>query len=185
MSELRPNENEIDNSNETQNEVLTAKNEQASEQVSQPEETPAIDIEAVREKLLEQPEAPLELPVDASPEGDQPIYIDRAMKRVSLNNELKLIRTKLTKNQRLLSKSMHQPVISRVSNAAAHTITRPVGLLGGGILAFSGSLIYLLFSKYVGIRYNYLIFIMLFVLGYAIATAIELLSKASKPTKEN
>ena len=185
MSEFKPNNNELEKTSENRNEVLSAENEKASEQAAQPEETPAIDIEAAREKLLEQPEALLELPLDASPEGDQPIYIDRAMKRVSLNNELKLIRTKLTSNQRLLSKGVHQPTIRRLSDVASHTITRPVGLLGGGVLAFCGSLIYLLFSKYVGLRYNYLIFIMLFVLGYAIATAIELLSKASRPSKEN
>lgn len=185
MSEFRPNENETEQTSENQNEVLPTENEKASEQLTQPEETPAIDIEAAREKLLEQPEVPLELPVDASAEGDQPIYIDRAMKKVSLNNELKLIRSKLSTSQRLLSKSVHQPTIRRVSDVAAHTVTRPIGLLGGGILAFCGSLIYLLFSKYVGIKYNYLIFIMLFVLGYAIATAIELLAKASRTSKEN
>ena len=185
MSELKPSNNELGKTSENRNEVLSAENEKTSEQASQPEETPAMDIETVREELLEQPEVPLDLLTEDSPESDQPIYIDRAMKRVSLNNELKLIRTKLTSSQRLLSKSVHQPTIRRLSDVAEHTITRPVGLLGGGVLAFCGSLIYLLFSKYVGLRYNYLIFIMLFVLGYAIATAIELLSKASRPSKEN
>ena len=185
MSELKPSNNELGKTSENRNEVLSAENEKTSERASQPEETPAMDIETVREELLEQPEVPLDLLTEDSPESDQPIYIDRAMKRVSLNNELKLIRTKLTSSQRLLSKSVHQPTIRRLSDVAAHTITRPVGLLGGGVLAFCGSLIYLLFSKYVGLRYNYLIFIMLFVLGYAIATAIELLSKASRSSKEN
>ncbi len=185
MSELKPNNNELGKTSENRNEVLSTENEKNSEQASKPEETPAINIEAVREEILEQPEALLEQPLEDSPEDDQPIYIDRAMKRVSLNNELNLIRTKLTSSQRLLSKSVHQPTIRRLSDVAAHTITRPVGLLGGGVLAFCGSLIYLLFSKYVGLRYNYLIFIMLFVLGYAIATAIELLSKASRSSKEN
>ena len=183
MSELRPNESELNETLENQNEVLSTENEKAIDQIEQLAETPEIDIEKVREKLLEQPEAPLELPVDASSDGDQPIYIDRAMKRISLKNELKLIRSKLTNGQRLLSKGVHQPTIRRVSEVSAHTVTRPVGLLGGGILAFCGSLIYLLFSKYVGIKYNYLIFIMLFVLGYALATAIELLSKALKGLK--
>ena len=186
MSEFSPSEHESDiAATEHAAEEHRPEQEQPAEQAPRPEETPTINIEDAREKALEQPETPLELPVDSSPEGDQPIYIDRAMKRISLNNELKLIRAKLSSGQRLLSRGVHQPTIRRVSDVAAHTITRPYGLLGGGILAFCGSLLYLLFSKYVGLKYNYLMFILLFILGYALATVFELLYKASHPPEKH
>lgn len=185
MSEFTPSEHESDKSPGLDPESFSQDQERAVEHDTQPEETPELDIKEVRQKILEQPEVPLELPIDASSEGDQPLYIDRAMKRVSLNNELKMIQSKLPTGQRLLSQAIHRTTIRRVSDISSRTITRPVGLLGGGILAFCGSLIYLLFSKYVGLKYNYLIFILLFVLGYALATAIEFMLKASRnPSKE-
>lgn len=185
MSELRPQQYEQDETLNQSSESYQPDLEQPAEAEPRPKETPVIDIEAAREKLLEQPDVPLELPVDASPEGDQPMYIDRAIKRINLNNELKLIRTKLSSSQRLLSRGVHQPTIRRVSDVTAHTVTRPVGLLGGGVLAFCGSLIYLLFSKYVGLKYNYLVFILLFILGYALATVIEFLLKAYRSPKQH
>lgn len=187
MSELTPNQHELNTSSGQSAESFKPEQEQHAEEAPKVEETPTIDIEATRKEVLglERTDAPLELPIDASPDGDQPMYIDRAMKKISLNNELKLIRAKLPSGQRLLSKGVHQPVIRRLSDTAAHTLTRPVGLLGGGILAFCGSLIYLLFSKYVGLKYNYLIFIMLFVFGYALATFLEFVLKAVHPPKED
>ncbi len=185
MSEFTPSDHELNQPDQSA-ESYQPNQERPAEEESKSKETPKIDIAETRQKILEleQPETPLELPVDGSPEGDQPVYIDRAMRRISLNNELKLIREKLTSGQRLFSKGVHQPTIQRVSDASARTITRPIGLLGGGVLAFCGSLIYLLFSKYVGLKYNYLIFVMLFVLGYLLATAIEFALKATRTTKE-
>jgi hypothetical protein len=185
MSEFTPAGHEPDKFPEQTSESYRPDQERPAENKSRPKEAPKLDIEAIRQKVLEQPEAPLELPIDASPEGDQPAYIDRAMKRVSLNNELNLIRAKLTPGQHILSRGVHQPTIRQVSDISARTITRPIGLLGGGVLAFCGSLIYLLFSKYVGLRYNYLVFIMLFIIGYLLATAIEFLFKATRLTKED
>ncbi len=184
MSEFTPPGHELKQHDQTAESYKQAQ-EQSSEENLKPEETPKINIEEVRHKVLEleQDENPLELQLDKSPEVDQPIYIDRTMKIASLNNELKLIRAKLTSGQRLFSKSIHQPAIRRISDVSARTITRPSGLLGGGVLAFCGSLIYLLFSKYIGLRYNYFIFIMLFVIGYLLATIIEFVLKASRTTK--
>jgi hypothetical protein len=142
-----------------------------------------IDIDKARAKVLEQPPQHLALPIDDSTDANQPQYIDRTIKSISLKNELKAIRQKLPLDQKLLSKTIHQPIIRRSSEATAKTIARPVGLLGGGILAFIGSLAYLFFAKYIGIKYNYLVFIMLFVLGYVLASILELLTKSLSKTK--
>ncbi len=150
-------------------------------------EAPKLDVDTIRQEvqLLEQPEQPLELPLDDSPEGDQPVYIDRAMKKLTLKHELTQIRTKLPAGQRLLSKVIHQPTARRVNEVAARTVTRPVGLLGGGILAFCGSLVYLLFTKYVGLKYNFFVLVLLFIVGYLLTTLIELLTKLVRPQKQD
>lgn len=173
MSENQPKEIENLKTSETsQNKPET--NLQIEHQPTGSKEQ-SIDIEDVRAKLLEQPDTPPALPYDDSPEGNQPQYIDRIVKSESLKKELELIRSRLPFSQSIFSKATHQPLISRSSDLSAKTIARPSGLLGGGILAFCGSLAYLLFSKYVGMRYNYLVFVFLFVLGYGISIAVELL----------
>ena len=139
-----------------------------------------IDIEKVKQLALEQP-APLEsLPLDDSEEGKNFQYIDRAVKSLGLKKELSQIRQNLPATQKLFSKTVHQPIIRKLSNVSAQTITRPYGLLVGGIFAFLGSLAYLLFAKYIGIKYNYLLFIFLFLAGYITATLIELITKLIK-----
>lgn len=143
-----------------------------------------IDINEARVKVLEQPTVRLALPVDDSTDGDQPQYIDRAMKSISLKNELSSIRQKLPFDQKLLSQAIHRPIVKKTSEIASKTITRPVGLLGGGIFAFFGSLVYLSFTKYAGVKYNYLIFLMLFVLGYIVASMLELISKSFVKNKQ-
>ena len=139
-----------------------------------------LDIDEARTKILEQPPTVLELPVDDSPDGNQPQYIDRAIKAIGLKKELKSIRQKLPASQKLLSLAIHQPIIRKTSELGARTISRPSGLLGGGILAFFGSLIYLLFDKYIGLTYNYFIFILLFVTGFILSIFIELLVSTFK-----
>ncbi len=142
-----------------------------------------INVKEVRERLLEQPDIPLELPYDDSPEGNQPQYIDRKVKAKTLKKELEEIRSNLSLTQKVLSKVIHQQTISKLSDIGAKTIARPSGLLGGGILAFCGSLIYLLFTKYVGMKYNYLIFIFLFLSGYLITLATEFLIRSFRRQK--
>lgn len=128
-----------------------------------------------------EPSAPLALPVDDSKDGDQPQYIDRALQKIGLNQQLKQIRRKLPASQRTLSKVVHQPVVKAVSEVSAKTITRPSGLLGGGICAFLGSSGYLYLAKHIGFQYNYLVFLLLFVGGFAVGLALELLLSLFRP----
>ena len=73
-----------------------------------------------------------------------------------------------------LSKVIHQPVIERVSEVAGATVARPSGILGGGLFAVLGSAILLYVTKHYGYHYNYLIFGMLFVGGFAAGMIVEL-----------
>ncbi len=177
MSEQFPQNNETKTAPEIDYGSLEKSNERPEEQNESRQESAAIDIEeARRQAYSQQPEVPA-LPLDDTADGDKPQYIDRAMRALSLRNELNQIRQRLPASQRLLSKTIHQPIVRKASDASAKTITRPYGLLGGGIFAFLGSLAYLIFAKYIGIKYNYLIFILLFVAGYLLASIIEIFTR--------
>ena len=182
MAEHFPENKEIKTAPEMDYGQLEDAAEKSVEALDDKHEAANLDIEEARKLVYDQPPEVPALPLDDSPDGDKPQYIDRAMKALSLRNELNQIRQRLPASQRLLSKTIHQPVIRRTSEATAKTVTRPYGLLGGGVLAFLGSIVYLVFAKYIGIRYNYLIFILLFVAGYILASFIEAIAKLfSKP----
>lgn len=102
--------------------------------------------------------------------------INQDLKKITLQRELTQIRRKLSAPDRALSKIIHQPVVRAVSEASAKTISRPSGLLGGGIVAFIGTTGYLLLAKNLGFnRYNYVIFLVLFAAGFVIGMVLELL----------
>ena len=60
------------------------------------------------------------------------------------------------------------------SDALGKTVTRPSGLLGGGLVAFLGSGSYLYLAKHIGFQYNYFVSTVLFVIGFAIGLGLEL-----------
>jgi ParB-like chromosome segregation protein Spo0J len=101
--------------------------------------------------------------------------ITRADKQQAADRELQRVRRSLNVPARSLSKLIHQPTIRAVSEAAAGTISRPSGLLGGGLTAFLGSSAYLYWAKHVGIRYNYFIWLLLLVGGFMVGLLLEAL----------
>ncbi len=104
-----------------------------------------------------------------------PRQINRELKRLTLQRELLQIRRKLSLPQRTLSKVIHQPVVRLLSETADHTVSRPSGLLGGGLLAFAGTSFYLYLARHNGFRYNYLVFLLLLVAGFILGLLLELL----------
>ncbi|MFO0781920.1 MAG: hypothetical protein U0524_03470 [Candidatus Saccharimonadales bacterium] len=101
-------------------------------------------------------------------------HINKDLKKVTLQRELTQIRRHLSKRERAFSKVIHQPVVRAVSEASSKTISRPSGLLGGGIMAFVGSTGYLLLAKNLGFsRYNYAAFLVLFAAGFALGVFLE------------
>lgn len=147
------------------------------------ETKPAIDLEQHRQKLetnarnklqeLPPGQSELNLPVDDSSQGSQPQYVDRVIQAIALKTELSNIRQHLSFGQKLFSKTIHQPFIRTASELSAKSVARPSGLLGGGIFAFLGSLAYLLFAKYIGLSYNYLLAVLFFVFGFIVGVCIE------------
>ncbi len=103
---------------------------------------------------------------------DAPI---RESKKTVGQRKLKEVQRQLPARDRRLSRIIHQPAIRAVSEVAGSTISRPSGLLGGGIVAFMGSAAYLYFTRYIGIPYNYFVFALLFIGGFALGLLLELL----------
>lgn len=109
---------------------------------------------------------------DTAPQANT--FISRALKQQTFHRTLTRVRKQLSAPNRALSKVVHQPVVDAVSQATGKTIARPSGLLGGSIVAFVGSSVFLWMAKYYGFSYNYLLFAMLFVAGFALGMIIEL-----------
>ena len=99
----------------------------------------------------------------------------RESRKVVGQRQLAQVQRKLPARDRQLSKLVHQPVVRMISESAAGTVTRPSGLLGGGLVAFIGSTGYLYLTKHVGLTYNYFVFILLFVAGFGLGLALELI----------
>jgi hypothetical protein len=111
---------------------------------------------------------------DATPSA--PKTINRELRKITYKRELRHIQRRESAPDRALSKVIHQPVVRAVSEAAGRTVSRPSGLLGGGIVAFIGTTGYLYVAKHYGFEYNYLIFIGLFIGGFALGLAFEIVS---------
>ena len=90
------------------------------------------------------------------------------------------IRRNLNKKDKILSGFINNAAVEKISESASKTIARPSGFLGGAILAFIGSLSYLVFVKYVGISYNYLLFFGFFIVGFLIGILLELVIKLKR-----
>jgi len=102
-----------------------------------------------------------------------PTHINQELKSITLRRELQQLRRQLPAPQRALSKLIHQPIIRAVSEATGQTVSRPSGLLGGGLVAFIGTSGYLYLARHQGFTYNYTVFLALFVGGFALGLLLE------------
>lgn len=108
-------------------------------------------------------------------EPSPPTDINRELKQITLRRELQRIRRELPIPQRVLSRIIHQPIIRKTSEVVGQTVSRPSGLLGGGLVALLGTSGYLYLAKHIGFRYNYGIFLLLFAGGFALGLLLEFL----------
>lgn len=106
--------------------------------------------------------------------------ISRELKSMMRSRTLTRIQKELPAPQRTLSKIIHTKPVEVVSAIGEKTIARPVGLLGGGLFAFAGSVITFYTAKHYGFRYNLLLFFLLFVGGYMAASIVEGLARLVK-----
>lgn len=102
-----------------------------------------------------------------------PMHVDKSLRTITLRRELMLIRRQLSLPARTLSKVIHQPVIRAVSEGASKTVSRPSGLLGGGLVALFGTSGYLYLAHHMGFSYNYGVFGLLFIGGFVFGLLLE------------
>lgn len=107
-------------------------------------------------------------------EPQAPAHVNQDLAQATLQRELTHIRRHLSAPQKRLSKIIHRPVVSKVSEVSGKTIGRPSGMLGGGILAFVGCLSYLYLANHQGFRYNYGVFLVLFIGGFVLGVVLEM-----------
>lgn len=132
---------------------------------------------AIEREHLNAAEKPSQPPINS--------YVDQELKAITLRRELNLIRRKLPAPQRALSKVIHQPAVRAVSEGAGRTVSRPSGLLGGGITALLGTSAYLYLANHIGFRYNYGVFLVLFAGGFLLGLIIELAVKLARGKHRN
>ena len=104
-------------------------------------------------------------------------YVSSQLKAMGRQRTLNNVRRQMNAPSRWVSQVIHQPVIEKISDAAAPTLARPSGLLGGGFFALLGTSVLLYITRHYGYRYNYLVFIALFVGGFFAGLLLELLIK--------
>lgn len=100
--------------------------------------------------------------------------VDKNLKKKAYQKELHRIQTHLPKRQRAFSKVIHNKTVEAVSEVSGKTVARPSGLLGGGIVAFIGTLGLVIISRYLGFSYNFFVFLALLVGGFFLGLLIEL-----------
>lgn len=143
------------------------------------EADPALAVAKARASVAEtQTAAPQANPLaalqdDEDQTDNRPQAINQELRDITYRREMRHLRDKESPAERALSHVIHQPVVRAVSAATGSTISRPSGLLGGGLVAFVGSAAYLFITKYAGFRYNYFIVLLLLAAGFVLGLTLE------------
>ena len=109
--------------------------------------------------------------------------ITKQIKQDAYQRTLKHAQKHMSKTEKAFSKTIHNPVVEKVSDVGAKTIARPSGLLFGSLLAFISSTAVLYISKHNGFKYNFLFFAIIFIGGYFCGLILELFYKSFKSKK--
>lgn len=116
--------------------------------------------------------------VDATPSHS--FMLHRELKNDAYRQTLLKTRRHLSAPERALSKLIHQPVIESASETAANTIGRASGLFTGSLFALLGSAFLLYMTKRYGFTYNYGVFVLCFVAGFALGLLVELMWRVAQ-----
>lgn len=128
-----------------------------------------IETEATSAEKIKQKQKPTEATDDS-----YSVHTHAKLKLDAYKKLLTDIQVKLSPRQKSFSSFVHKPIVETISEAASKTVARPVGIAWGSIITFLGTVISLFYAYRYGIPFNYLLFILFFVGGYLLATALEL-----------
>lgn len=110
----------------------------------------------------------------AAPQPEPNFIPDKFMQKHAFDRTIQHVRKHLSPQEKRFSKVMHQPMVDKVSDVAAKTVARPIGITTGAICMLLGSVLLLWASKRYGFSYNYLIGLLLLVFGYVVGCILEL-----------
>lgn len=105
----------------------------------------------------------------------QSFGVQKQLKNDAYKRTIRKVQSRLRLPEKVLSRVIHQPAVDAVSNVTAKTVARPSGFLGGGLVAFVGSAVFLYMARQYGFTYNYAVVFMLFVGGFFLGLILELL----------
>jgi len=97
----------------------------------------------------------------------------KELKKVILNNNLSVIRSRLNKREKRFSKIIHQPTINNVSEVTSRTLLRPSAILCASLFTLLGSIYYLYITKQTGYKYNFTTALALFGGGFLLGLMLE------------
>ena len=107
------------------------------------------------------------------------------LKQESLKQGLRSVQRTESKSDRALSKVIHQPAVRATSEVAAKTVSRPSGLLGGGIAGLVGGSVYLYLAYHIGFVYQPTVFLALTLAGFIVGLTLELLIRLVARPRRN
>jgi hypothetical protein len=177
MSEQFPGNNQETVISPERHEPLALPTAEQAEPLRTGEKDPVLALAEARMDIAETAQADQHKALKAA-EGAAPApqqTINRELKSITLRRELNGLQRKESMPERTLSKVIHQPVVRKVSEVASGTVSRPSGILGGGVLAFIGTSSYLYLAKHMGFEYNFGVFILLFVGGFVLGLVLEMI----------
>ena len=120
-----------------------------------------------------------------STHNHHPVIVNAQLKDMAFSRAMTRTRKQLSPLSRNFSKVVHNKVVDRVSETAGKTIARPTSMLWGAVFAFVGTSALLWITRFYGYEYNYLVAIMLFVIGAIFGLALEGILQIIKNTKED
>ncbi len=102
-----------------------------------------------------------------------PVLVNSQLKNMAFSRTMTRTRKRLSPVSRTFSKVIHSSVVDKPSEFIGKTVARPQGMLWGAFFAFLGTSGLLWITKHYGYEYNYLLAILLFVIGAVVGTTIE------------
>ncbi len=144
-----------------------------------PKLTKIPSLEEIRQRVDKQAQTKIEIESANPAKKDEvsPAYgfVNKDIKEMAYRRSVRLAAQQLPPLSRLFSKTIHLGFIDSLSELAAGSLGRSSGILGGGLVAFFGGLVYYYLTKSYGYEYNFLVFIMLLGLGFAAGWILEFL----------
>jgi hypothetical protein len=134
-------------------------------------------IEELQSRVEKQAFSGKEITIGEHEQPKQQTYTvtQKELKVDAYKRTLQKVRKHLNAPEKALSRLVHQPTVETFSNVGSKTLARPSGLLGGGIVSVAGSSTLLYMAKHYGFHYNFFVFFVLFVGGFALGMVSELI----------